>query len=216
MRFHRSLIALGLAAAFSQSATAGLVSLDFEDFTASAPLVKQYESKGISVTGNAWGVTSSQANCGGIFAFERIGGCGALMLGSLGVNSSARTTFTLALTGGFINSFSFFYSAASNAAALVEVLDDAGDVLASSDSLRGVGGCGRGISFCDWEDMTLTFSGIAQKMRVTGANQSFLMDDLAFTTPTVGGGRLPEPGSIALSLAALGALGWARKRAARG
>lgn len=62
--------------------------------------------------------------------------------------------------------------------------------------------------------MSLSFQGVARSVVFSALDQSVLLDDLSFTTPSATG-RLPEPTSVALALGALGALGWSRRRAAR-
>lgn len=222
MRATSKLLALALAAAL-QPAMAGVVSLDFEKEAniATAQIGDRYlASKGVSFSGDAWYLTSgSTANgCTGISSFFRAGSCGAL---ELAVNAKAvpvdqDDSFVLNLSGGFEKEFSFFYSALVATSALIEVFDGAnatGNTLASS-TFDGAGCSLSKYKFCDFSQGSVLFSGTALSLRVTGADQSLMMDDLSFITPT-SGGQVPEPASAALALGALGAAAWARRRATR-
>lgn len=70
-------------------------------------------------------------------------------------------------------------------------------------------------TFCDWGDpLTLSFGVVAKSMVISGADESFMLDNLSLigneaTLP----GQLPEPASLALALSAPGVLDWSRKRA---
>ena len=209
MRAMSKLLALALTATM-QSAMAGAVTLDFEDVTTSALLTNQYASKGVTVTGTAWTAVSEAGNCGGDFSFQRDNSCGAVLMGS---------SMTLnAVAGlGFSDAISFFYSGSAETINLAVHAFDENGVELGQPGLSGKTGkpCG-GFAFCNWTQATLTFSGVARTVVFSGADQSIMFDDLSFKTVNVAPpGRLPEPASVALTLAALGGLGWVRRRAAR-
>ena len=113
---------------------------------------------------------------------------------------------------------SFVYSASLSAPGLqVHVFDSLNgtgkELGLGLGDLEGVACSSR--TFCNWSPtINLRFEGVARSVSFTAGDQTVLLDDLRFTTPAATG-RLPEPTSIALALSALGALGWARKRAAR-
>lgn len=217
MRATSKLLALALTAVL-QPAVAGMVSLDFEDNTGVGKIGDRYNALGVTFTGDIWGITSKFNNCKGSALFVRTGSCGGLELAldPLDTDTGDKQSFIVDLAGGFINEFSFVYSARTDSAVQVELfsgVDGTGRVLQTLSGLT-TSNCTTGARFCTWNTSSVKFDGVALSLKFTGLDQSLMLDDFQFTTPTAGT-RLPEPGSIALALGALGALGWARKRAAR-
>ncbi|WP_457419336.1 hypothetical protein [Roseateles sp. P5_E7] len=228
MRATSKLLALALTAAL-QPAVAGVVPLTFEDFKATEDndgllkLTDQYIKDGIVFSGAAWAQVhspypGSDPVCGsdGVAKFvPHDGGCVALALNGGG-------SFRLNFAPGFISGTSMFYSALEGAGVKIRLYEGENGT-GNSTLLQGLGlteaNCTtvRGARFCNWDLLTLTFDGIARSMDVSATDQSLMLDDFSFvqsgtTTPP---GRLPEPASLVLAFSALGALGWARKRAAR-
>lgn len=222
MRATSKLLALAFTAAL-QPAMAGTVFLNFEDVQTVAPLISQYSaSKGVTAAGAAWTATSEACGYGpnndpGDVSFIRAGSCGALFLAQDPTKpaSTAARSLTLTLADGFIDMLSFVYSANTGTPGLkVHVFDAAGRELGLGlDGLTGAS-CNTFV-FCNWsQTVNLSFQGVARTVVFTATDQSVLLDDLRFTTPSATG-QLPEPTSIALVVGALAGLGWARKRAAR-
>lgn len=222
MRTTSKLLALAFMAAM-QPAIAGAIFLDFEDVKTTEPLTNRYLPLGVGVSGAAWTATSEACSYGGMpgdVSFLRSGSCGALWLAQDPTDTSTNTakSLTLNLADGFIDSMSFVYSASLAAPNLkVHVFDSLNgggrELGLGLDNLKG----DRCLSyiFCNWSDtIKVAFTGTARSVVFTALDQTVLLDDLRFTTPAAAG-HLPEPTSIALTLGALGALGWARKRAAR-
>ncbi|CAM3707763.1 PEP-CTERM sorting domain-containing protein [Roseateles saccharophilus] len=212
MRATNKLLALAFTAAL-QPAMAGVVSLDFEDIQQDRQLAA-YD--GVTFSGSAWGVRSSAPSCGGFDSFLRTGSCGAL---ELALDATAdpvlgSQSFVMSLAGGFVNEFSFVYSAQPGSAVTIQLFDGAGHELQSLTGLKETGCSIQGIRFCNWTTTSMKFDGIALSLKVTGADQGLLLDDLSFNQPAAGG-TVPEPASIALALGALGAAAWTRRRAAR-
>ncbi|NCT84831.1 MAG: hypothetical protein GXC94_16920 [Comamonadaceae bacterium] len=213
------LLALALAATL-QSAMAGTISLDFEDVTTTAPLNGGYN--GVTLSGAAWSATSEVCSYGpggdpGDVSFTRPNSCGALWLAQDPTKASTNSaqSLTVSIAGGFVNALSFVYSGSIAFPNLsVRVYDDLGNELGLGlDGLQATG-CS-GFVFCNWsQPVTLSFEGIAHSVAFTAIDQTVLLDDLSFTTPSPSG-QLPEPTSIALALGALGGLGWVRRRAPR-
>ncbi|MBV8035043.1 PEP-CTERM sorting domain-containing protein [Roseateles sp.] len=220
MRTMSKLLALALTATL-QSAMAGTVFLDFEDLTTTAPLAGSYH--GVNISGAAWGATSEACTYGpshdpGDISFIRTGSCGALLLAQDPTRPSTNNpkSLTLSIAGGFIDSLSFVYSGRVTIPNLaVHVFDDLGKELGLGLTGLTAAGCS-GFAFCNWsETVTLNFTGVAHSVVFSADDQAILLDDLRFTTPAVNPGQLPEPGSVALAMSALGALGWARRRTRR-
>lgn len=217
MRAKSKLLALALTAAL-QPAFAGMVSLDFEDTTGYGQVGNRYDSLGVNFTGSAWAVTSALNSCNGIWLFSKAGSCGALLLGDPTLTAtSGPISFTIDVAAGFINEFDFVYGIRAGSDVIIQVFDGAGgtgNTLKIQQGLIG-GGCGIArVRFCEWSNGIVKFDGTARSLTITGIDQRLMLDDMKFTTPAAGT-PLPEPGSIALALGALGALGWTRKRAAR-
>ncbi|WP_077034580.1 hypothetical protein [Pelomonas sp. KK5] len=77
-----------------------------------------------------------------------------------------------------------------------------------------------GSAYCNWDLLSYDFGSTdVYSIELFGTNGKVFFDNLSFGNllagPTNPGGSVPEPGGVALSLAALGALGWTRKRVAR-
>ncbi|HEY8876528.1 MAG TPA: hypothetical protein VIN03_03120 [Roseateles sp.] len=218
MRTTSKLLALALVATM-QSAMAGVVFLDFEDVQISEPLTDRYAAQHVSVSGAAWTATSEACLYGGVpgeVSFKRPGSCGALWLAEDPTQPTANPlrSLTMTLSDGF-DALSFVYSGSRSDINLsVHAFDASG-----AEVGLGLGGLtGSGCSsflFCNWSNtVSLNLQGgTARTVVFTGLDQTILIDDLSFNTPTTG--RLPEPTSAALALGAIGALGWSRRRAAR-
>lgn len=212
MRTTSKILAIALTAAV-QSAMAGTIPLNFEDLTTTAPLNGSYN--GVNVGGAAWGALS--ANCpNGDVLFNRSNSCGALWLAvDPGKPQTGQVeSLTMSIADGF-DALSFVYSGSANSINLsVRVFDAAGAELTSLPSLAGQACTDGTYVFCNWsQTLNVQFSGIARSVTFSALDQSVLLDDIVFRTPT-STGRLPEPTSVALALGALGGLAWSRKRKA--
>ncbi|RTL34442.1 MAG: PEP-CTERM sorting domain-containing protein [Burkholderiales bacterium] len=210
MRTTSKFLAVALTASL-QSAMAGTIPLNFEDLTTLSKLNGNYH--GVNISGSAWGGTSEV--CNGDISFLRAGSCGALWLA---VDPTQRKTgklesLTMSIADGF-EGLSFLYSGNATLINLsVHVYDAAGAELGIG--LTGLTGqsCAN-YQFCNWsQPITLNFTGLARSVTFSALDQAVLLDDLTFKTPSTTG-RLPEPTSVALALAALGGLAWSRKRKA--
>jgi hypothetical protein len=218
MRATSKLLALALTAAL-QPAVAGVVSLDFEGTSGVNKVDNLYASRGVTFAGDAWSITSNQNNCNGVAFFSRPGSCGGLLLGLNPFSAPGASTASMMidLADGFITEFSFVYGIRTSSNVSIKIfdgLDGQGTLLQSVTGLTGSACSNNPLLFCNWNSSTIKFSGVARSVVVSGLDQRLMMDDLQFITPSATG-RLPEPTSIALVLGALGAVGWARKRAAR-
>lgn len=121
---------------------------------------------------------------------------------------------------GFDTAFSMLYTSLANVSGTVQIFSGAngeGQELVSGvlGPMSGVctledGTPGPSGVLCNWTKLQLGFTGSAHSIKITGANASYYFDDIALTRTS--GSNVPEPASIALSLAALGALALSRKR----
>ncbi|RZJ84915.1 MAG: hypothetical protein EOO64_02470 [Massilia sp.] len=226
MRSTSKFLALALATALQPAVAAVTpISLDFEDITGSTypdgvlELLNHYS--GVEFKGASWGVAN--LGCDGIADFvERNGKCsGFLLAGDPSKPTPVPTpaqTATIDIASGFISGSSLYYSALVNSGVTItafEGLDGTGRSF-SSGRLQS-GGCQQSNGFCDWFRLDFALGDVvAHSLVITGRDSSVMLDDLSFLpTDVTQPGALPEPAGLALSLAALGALGWARKRTVR-
>lgn len=225
MRAKSKLLALALTAAL-QPAMAGVVSLSFEDIDANVSpdgtgmvqLGDRYKSSGVQFLGAAWGVTSLRCDSLSLFV-PHDNGCSALLLAGDPRDNTieAGKTFTLNFADGFVAGSSFFFSALGGSNVSVTLYDEI-DGKGRPIPLGGLptADCTvPGARFCVWNQLNIDFGGVARSMVVTGNDETLMLDDIKLVQAAANPGNLPEPGSIALAVAAFGALGWARRRAAR-
>jgi hypothetical protein len=230
MRATSKFLALALAAMLQPAfAAPAPIELSFEDLTTKVDddgLVDMttLDYGGVAFKGKAWGLTNS--DCDGVAKFlTRDGGCGAVLLAATRAGSSGGTEkVTINLANGFITGSSLFYSAMADSAltvTLYEDVDGKGRATAYAPPALGLKLSDCTISpftFCDWNELKFVFedvNAVAKSVVISGLDRSVMLDDLSFLpAATTAPNPLPEPGGVALALAALGALGWARKRAA--
>lgn len=221
MRATSKLLALALAAVLQPAIAAPApIELNFEDIISKVDDdglldLTKVDYAGVEFKGASWGVTRRGAPCNGETSFSAERGCGAFLLGALGGSSA-----TIYLADGFTSGSSLYYSALAGSGiklSLYKSLDITDDnLIATLPTTLDSGNCGTTVIFCAWEQLRLDFNGVAKSLVISGKEGAVMLDNLSFapfavTDPT----RLPEPGALALALSALGALGWARKRAAR-
>lgn len=181
---------------------------------------------GVTFTSNAWAVGSSLSSQGcstGFLLFVPRNGCGALML-SLDINvlsDEAPESFSLNVAQGFVDAIDFSYStyeglSGFGAQLTVDVLDANGhSLLSQPKSFSETPGCpSSSVKFCSWEDVSLKFSGVAHSIVFKGNSDLLLLDTIKFNNVDTSN-KAPEPASIGLMAAALGAAGFARRRSKR-
>ncbi|MCV2349970.1 PEP-CTERM sorting domain-containing protein [Paucibacter sp. Y2R2-4] len=204
--------------------------LDFESVPAATTdmtLGNPYAAQGISFSKNAWSMASkiAQSNPGdgnffrGLDANNKSLTRGAL---HLALNPDAPPTqadqaFVINVAEGFDTDFSLLYAASISGKGQISIFSNAdglGDVLGSVDLIEGAQCVIRPGWLCNWTPAGVQFSGVAHSIRISGNDGQFLFDDIRLQL-NQGGNPVPEPGGMALSLAALGALAWSRKRRVR-
>jgi hypothetical protein len=215
--------------ALTLPAFAGTTLLDFEsvpaattDMTAGNP----YAAQGISFSKNAWSMASAAEGTpdpgDGRFYRDPIKwgsptrGALHLALNPASPGGSAQQEFFINIKEGFDTDFSMLYVASSGSStsgnvSLFSGLNGEGSVLSGFDLTPGVS-CGSWL--CNWVQVGAAFQGTAHSIRIRGDDAQFFFDDIRLhlngsTNP------VPEPGALALSLTALGAWVWSRKRRAR-
>lgn len=219
----RTLIA-SLCLGGSLAAQAAPIFMDFEAVpTATNNLVTgsnpysaevQFVSSAFSLT-SAWPGSPGGGQGGGSFfrdpAVYGSGTRGAMLMSGAD-DGQGNTSLVFNVVGGFSDHFSMLFAAlvASGSVQVFDGLDGQGQQLG-----------GRGISdtapcldpntgatltdfVCNWGTAEINFSGTARSVRITGSNSAFFFDDIQLGKSS--GGTLPEPGSMALSLAALGVM----------
>ena len=219
----------GLAlAATVQSATASVISLDFEGINATYPsgyaFINGFYNGGTSSDGTSgpnYGIafpTNAQAIC-----LNTIGiSCSNTSRGGQGdPNSQLGALFFLSGDSTFLNAaagfdtgLSFNYTAI-NVGGSINVwsgLNGTGSLLASlSLPVTTSGPCdGYGAGFCPFFADGVGFAGTAQSVEFVGVSNQIVFDDVTFgsTTP----GHVPEPGTLLLLGGGMAAAGFARQR----
>ncbi|MCV2354719.1 hypothetical protein LNV09_11160 [Paucibacter sp. B2R-40] len=226
----KTLIASALLGLASSAMTAP-TTLDFEKVDAKTTLLSTtqlYKDLGVSFSGGGFGVASSIAKTDpgdGNFYRGKIdapnqsppfysANRGAVILWDGGTSTEA--TFVINVKDGFNDDFFLSYSSAdfatSGAVKIFSEANGGGDNLGGIDlQLTGQQGCAGFL--CNWNDAHSTIANgkIGKSIVITGGNGLFYLDD--FKLNLLGDGtHVPEPGGVALSLAALAALAWSRTK----
>lgn len=245
MRATSRILALALTAALQPAiAAVAPISLNFEDISSAFNedgvvnlLNPPYTggNAGVQFAGDSWAAASTACNGDNIVTFvTHAGGCNAFMLAgdlttTLPAQPGTKKAF-INLAAGFVTGSHLYYSALTSSSLsikaytglngggdLVQFLDDPKD--GNDGNPTAIGGCGNGATFCNWSLLNLNLgSATAKSLVISGIDSAVMLDDLYFVAPadvTQPPTGLPEPGSIALAMTALGALGWSRKRKAR-
>jgi len=209
-------------------AIAAPIFLDFEDLPLEPALVgNSYERQfGVVFTDNAYSIRSSSSTppplTGG--SFTRYGDSSKVALGLFSPIGAGSTGFYINLAAGFGETFKMLYTSTLQSGGIsVEVFggeNGTGGLIGTASLIERQAPCRdpsgvvqQGL-WCTWDEVALDFKGPAKSVHISGVTGKYFFDNMAFgplaTIPP--GTDVPEPGGIALSLAALGALAWTRKR----
>ncbi len=223
----KTLVVTAVLAASAVPALAERVLLNFEDVPNSfARVSDSYKSNGIYFSSNAWSLKSQAGLCGGTGLFfggnTNDVGCGAVELStSSGSGTGFSTSMTINVTDGFNGLLSLLYTA-KNAGSLqaFDGLDGQGTKLAQAGLNTQPDCADPDADFaCNWDTAFFDLkTSTAKSLVISGIDQRLLIDNLLFgniNASTPPATNVPEPGGVALSLAALGALAWTRKRIQR-
>lgn len=190
-------LALGLIspAAFA----APTLSVDFEkvwDF--GTEVANTYAAQGVSFT-NVLGLSNGDG-LGGLPNGDYYAGAPSpLGVAFVQLDGITNTAAYMNVAGGLTDGLSFFYASVDTITILAySGLNGAGDLLGSI-TLDATG------DFSTWGHAVLNFNGTAQSFDLSGANGVAALDNIA---------SIPEPSSVALLLAAGGAVALTRRRRA--
>lgn len=226
MRAAKTLITAALMA-LAVPALAGTTLLDFESVssvTTDLSKDKLYAGLGINFTTNAWSAASRKAKTDpgegyfyrGLDANGFTNNRGGLWIWD-GDTDTGELSFFINVAKGFNTEFGLSYTTGDGVAGRVEIYSEENGKgeLVNDLALASTGACPADPSYlCKWNDPTISLNGkVGKSIRITGANTQLIFDDFRFQL-NGGGTQVPEPGGVALSLAALGALAWSRKRKA--
>jgi hypothetical protein len=221
MEMKLSLAAIALAASLVSTASNAVpITLDFENI---APFPNGND---VLIQGYYNGGTASNGNSGTNFGVAFSDGATLLCLntetttcsntskGGLGLPTSRLgamyfpfTNPIMNVAAGFDTGFAMAYTNPFGAAVTVEIYDAAdggGNLLASANlgtTTNGAGGACRAFglpNYCPFADFSLGFSGIAKSVKFGGTANISTYDDFTFGSVVVGGGDVPEPGTLAL------------------
>jgi len=230
MKAMKTLLATSLLAAALPS-MAGTILLDFEDLTLDSTRAQNYVNQSgqawaasVLFSENAWVIKSASAG-GDLGNFYNLNGSinrGALMLTADPDPDpdnlpTPAESFTVRIDGGF-NSFSMNFTGEGSVSVLA--YNAAGTRIGSSGGPAPVPGPQECLPnyACKWAPLSIDLGDEkAAWITVSGTDGKFYFDDLLFVADEDDGNPpvdVPEPGGVALSLAALGALAWSRKRRA--
>lgn len=216
----KTLIATALLA-LALPSMAGTTLLDFEQISATTTALsnsKPYTGLGIDFSANAYGIASRKArvNAGSGWFYRdleadgKTANRGGLFLWD-GATDTGFFSFIINVEDGFDTDFGLSYTSALNAGGSVQVFSekDGGGESLGGLVLQGSAACPDTDYLCTWKDETIDLKDkVGRSILISGSNAQFIFDD--FRLNLHAGTQVPEPGGVALSLAALGALAWSR------
>ncbi|MDN3922295.1 PEP-CTERM sorting domain-containing protein [Roseateles violae] len=194
--------------------------LDFEDVTANTGYMavgELYAAKGAHFSEGVF-LAGSEKVFGediGLGNFYGPGGTTANR-GAVNLNTSRNTNgvanlFTITTDHQFNGVFSLIYGGESTVTITAHLVNGSA---VSSATGPATALCDASAFVCNWTSLSLDLNGVAaSSFDISGTSGKLWFDNISFADAAGnGGGNVPEPTGMALSLAALGALAWSRKR----
>jgi len=146
---------------------------------------------GVTFSSNIYGLTTTQQGGGGNFSPDPTGSPAIFVNGTTGAPSSG----WLSSNNGFSSGINFYYTAAFQEVVTVwSGANGTGTALATITLSPNDASCGV-VSYCNWTDVSLTFSGTAKSVTFAGPANGMGLSDI---TLGQGGTAIPEPSSIYL------------------
>ena len=203
------------------SAQAATIVLDFEGVGDQVGVNEFYNggTDGAGNSGTNYGISFSTTSLG--LTDADVGGSGNIANEPSGESvlfflSGGAATMNVA--AGFDTGFSFFYSGAFDGSVSVfDGLNGTGNLLATLNlpAQNGVGCTGDpNGGYCNWTNIGVAFSGIAQSVNFGGSANYIVFDDVTLGSVIAGGGggAVPEPATWAMMLLGFGAIGFSMRR----
>ena len=216
------------ALAAAMPAMASKVTLDFETLPNATRVGEAYKDLGIHFSSNAFNFVSKDGSCGGPGNFFDLTnthsiGCNAIELYTGSTSGPTGASFYITVDTGFTGPFSLVYTATSAGTvslydSLAFLTDPDARPLSNERALspQPTTDCILSGFQCIWDTKTVELGAqTAKYVVISGINGSMFLDNITFGNVNDAGGTVPEPSGVALSLAALGALAYTRKRVQR-
>jgi predicted outer membrane repeat protein len=226
------LLALAVTCLAGSAANATSITLDFEGIAphpnSNSVLIQNYYNGGTASNGNSGtnlgvafstGATLLCLNTETVFCSNTSKGGGGIATSRLAAMYFPNLNPIMDVAAGFDTGFSMAYTNPFAANVTIEIFDGlgaTGTLLASAalgSTVNGAGGACASYgnpNYCPFADFSLGFAGIAKSVKFGGTANISTYDDFTFGSTVVGGGTVPEPGTLALVGVAL--LGMARAR----
>lgn len=189
-------LALSLFAA--APAMAAPLVIDFETAPSYSSIGDHYADKGVSFGGDALGLQN-----------DELGPYFSNAPSANGVMFAFGTDATMNVTGGFMDTVSFWYSSTAAALGGVSIwsgLNGTGTLLASFDLLGNAqNGCSD-TAWCHFDQLSADFAGVAYSMTFNGD------PTIAFDNIALGSNAVPEPASMLLVSLGLAGLAASKRR----
>lgn len=229
MQFTKLLAATALLVGGASSASAAIVTLDFEGVNASYPSgyaqVLDFYNGGTSsdgTSGTNYGISFGR-NALAICLNSTTVTCSNTSRGGFAPGSDRGGLFFLDgdetfmnIEAGFTTGFSFNYVSLSFAGSVsvYDGLNGTGNLLATLNLSPNAGSCpGYSAGFCPFSPVGVLFDGTAKSVSFAGVANQIVFDDITFGSDVPGGGGVvPEPATWAMMIAGFGLVGAAMRR----
>ena len=223
----KTLVVTAVLATSAASALASQVLLTFEEASSSPTQVNDaYKANGIYFSPNGWRFRSQAGDCGGTGKFfggnNNDVGCGAVELtkSADALSSGVDIALTINVNNGFTGLFSLLYTTKTGGSLeIYDGLDGQGTKLNQAALFTQPECVGGGGFSCNWATVSLDLAAATGKsIKIQGPDAKMFLDNIQLNGVNGGGPPnidVPEPNSVALCLAALVALTFARKRMRR-